>query len=110
MELEADRSARWTLELRKHWIRGKNVLLYGSVSDRFLVNGVYRGVTDFLPEFLRGIGYEVVVEYDLVDGFRCPTPEMLRLFQNISAPALRRTGRPSAGSEAVAAEPDGRGA
>jgi energy-coupling factor transporter ATP-binding protein EcfA2 len=45
-------------------------VLFGNVSDQFLLNGDYVLLEDFLQTYLLESGREIVVEYDTVDGLR----------------------------------------
>jgi len=69
MRIDPQRSSQWMVELHKQMVRCKHVLLYGNVSDQFLLNEEYRTLPQFLDEYFLDAGYEIVGQYDVVDGF-----------------------------------------
>src|ERR1700754_3082440 len=103
MEINALLSSRWVTEFHKRWVRGKNVLLHGNVADQFLVNDEYQDMPKFLGRFFESKGYELIVEYDFVEGFRVPD-ERRSLFSRLSG-ARRRTAR-SCGAQERAVLPE----
>src|SRR5947207_3279340 len=72
-------SSRWILDLEKQIQRRKHVLLYGNIHDQFLWCGEYLSVQEFLPTYFSQLGFDLVVRYDAVDGFRfADDPPILR--------------------------------
>ena len=82
MRIDPHRSSQWMVELHKQMVRCKHVLLYGNVSDQFLLNEAYRTLPQFLDEYFLDAGYEIVGQYDVVDGFRfCDDSGKGRMFK-----------------------------
>jgi hypothetical protein len=77
MNIDASNSSGWMTEFHKQVQRGKHVLLYGNVSDLFLLNGSYLSLQKFLADYLLGAGYELVGRYDVVDGLQTINPEKM---------------------------------
>lgn len=77
----------WLVEMDKQLRRGKHVLLYGNVEDRFLINqmGSFGTVnlTDALGFYLEQAGYDFITHYDLVDGLHVPDPDQEDLFSRM---------------------------
>lgn len=63
-------SSRWILEFEKQMQRRKHVLLYGNIHDQFLWRDEYLSLPEFLPSYFTHLGFELVIRYDMVDGFR----------------------------------------
>ena len=103
MEINALLSSRWVTEFHKRWVRGKNVLLHGNVADQFLVNDEYQDMQKFLGRFFQSKGYELIVEYDFVEGFRVPD-EKRSLFNRLSGDRRRAADSPGAQERAVLPE------
>ena len=96
-------SSPWMTSVDRQFIRGKHMLLYGNVYDRFLLNRAYCSMHDFLEHyFLRMRSYQVVARFDLVDGFQFPNAEMQALCLPIVQRATNttpQTTRVNPGSE-----------
>ncbi len=79
-----DQSATWMGEFHKQLVRGKHVLLYGNVLDHFYVTrtgetqGTYVSVPEFLRLYFGDEGYEVIGQYDIVDGLTFADPAAMR--------------------------------
>ncbi|MDO5581320.1 MAG: AAA family ATPase [Planctomycetia bacterium] len=95
----------WLVEMDKQLRRGKHVLLYGNVEDRFLIdqNGSFGtvGLTEALGFYLEQSGYAFVSHYDLVDGLHVPNPEQEDLFNQM----IRKSANPSRGSCSGSSDP-----
>ncbi len=92
MDISRHNSSPWMIELHNQLVRGNHVILHGNVSDVFLVNGRYLSLSEFLNEYLRGEGYQLVGWYDIVDGLRLAAPEMEPAFLRVAAPSVSRNG------------------
>ena len=90
MAIRQKSSSPWTVDFHNQLLRGKHVILHGNVSDVFLVNGRYLSLEEFLNEYLREEGYQVVGWYDIVDGLRLATAEMEPTFLRVAAPCASR--------------------
>ena len=77
MQLNRDNSPLWMIEFDKQLLRGKHVLLYGNVEDRFLlpVSGEVVSLSEFLNRYFCEAGYELVGHYDIVDGIQLADPQ-----------------------------------
>ena len=109
MRISPERSSQWMVEFDKQLIRGKQVLLYGSTADMFLLNGNYVALHEFLQQYFVESGYGVVGHYDVVDGLRFTDPDGMRpAFENIVAQALGGGPQPQPQAcDAAPAQPDG---
>jgi hypothetical protein len=109
MHIAPERSSQWMVEFDKQLVRGKQVLLYGSIADQFLLNGNYVPLHDFLRQYFVESGYGVVGQYDVVDGLQFSDPDEMRpTFESIVTQALGGQPRqepPEA--DAASASPDG---
>ena len=81
-------------EFHKHLVRGKHLLLYGNVLDHFYITpsddpqGRYVSVLEFLRLYFRDEGYEVIGNYDIVDGLSFADPAVMRpVFDGVVATA-----------------------
>ncbi|HLJ56758.1 MAG TPA: hypothetical protein VKT77_17095, partial [Chthonomonadaceae bacterium] len=63
-------SSRWVLDFEKQLQRRKHILLYGNIHDQFLWRDEYHALPEFLPAYFTRLGFELIVQYDPVDGFR----------------------------------------
>lgn len=73
-------TSAWQNEMHAQLERGKHVLLYGNVDDRYLLNEarprtVLLGAC--LNHYFLSQGYQLVVHYDLADGMRTAIPERM---------------------------------
>ena len=68
MTQAAKRSSRWIADFEKQLLRQKHVILYGNVHDQLLWRGAYQSANEFLRGFFRDQGFEVILQYDPVDG------------------------------------------
>lgn len=79
-------SSTWMREVDKQLVRGRQVLLYGNVFDRFLYarqqqgdqRSDYVSLTEFLKLYFQTEGYDLVVSYDLVDGLQTADPGVMQ--------------------------------
>lgn len=60
----------WMTELDKQLRRGKHVLLYGNVEDRYEHNGGFDTLNKFLNIYFLNRGYHAVIHYDIADNGR----------------------------------------
>lgn len=67
----------WMTELDKQLRRGKHVLLYGNVEDRYEFNGSYDPLDKCLNKYFLDRGYHGVIHYDIAEKGRV-FPEMAR--------------------------------
>jgi hypothetical protein len=88
MRIVGESSSAWMVEFHKQLLRGKHVLLYGNITDQFLLNGEYLSLQAFLGKCLREDGYELVGRYDVVDGLQLIDPAMEPRFEEIVRGAL----------------------
>ncbi|MBF0548199.1 MAG: ATP-dependent Clp protease ATP-binding subunit [Candidatus Riflebacteria bacterium] len=63
-------TSKWIDAFKKQLLRRKHILLYGNIHDQCLFNGNYFALSDFLQTFFQENGFEIVLRYDQVDGFR----------------------------------------
>lgn len=79
MHLTRDNAPLWMVELDKQLLRGKHVLLYGNVEDRFILpeSGEVASLPDFLNQYFCEAGYELVGHYDIVDGVQLADAETM---------------------------------
>jgi hypothetical protein len=66
----AEISSRFIVEVEKQLHRRRHVLLYGNIHDQFLWRGAYVTVDEFLNRYFLQLGFELITQYDPVDGFR----------------------------------------
>lgn len=76
----SDFASAWQNEMHAQLERGKHILLYGNVDDRYLLNEarprtVLLGAC--LNHYFLSQGYQLVVHYDLADGMRTAIPERM---------------------------------
>ena len=89
MRISPEQSSLWMVELDKQLHRGKQVLLYGNVTDQFLLNGRYVPLDGFLNEYFTSEGYGVVGYYDVVDGLKLIDPDSMQpAFDDIISRAM----------------------
>nr|VFK24600.1 MAG: hypothetical protein BECKMB1821G_GA0114241_100918 [Candidatus Kentron sp. MB]VFK27093.1 MAG: hypothetical protein BECKMB1821I_GA0114274_100234 [Candidatus Kentron sp. MB]VFK74910.1 MAG: hypothetical protein BECKMB1821H_GA0114242_101219 [Candidatus Kentron sp. MB] len=79
MQLNRDNSPLWMVEFDKQLLRGKHVLLYGNVEDRFLLpeSNKIVSLAEFLNRYFCEIDYELVGHYDIVDGIQLADPQQM---------------------------------
>jgi hypothetical protein len=63
-------SSRFILDVERQLHRRKHIVLYGNIYDQFLWRGAYTTVDDFLRTYFRELRFDIVAEYDPIDGFR----------------------------------------
>lgn len=108
MQLNRDNSPLWMVEFEKQLLRGKHVLLYGNVEDRFLLPGnrEIASLADFLNQYFCDAGYNLVGHYDIVDGIQLADPQQME-------PLLERLANPHDQTPTSASDPtskdEGRG-
>jgi ATP-dependent Clp protease ATP-binding subunit ClpA len=96
---QAPPSSRWIREFRDQLVRGRHVVLCGNVHDRFLCDGRYLTVQEFLQEyFLDTLHFEIVAHYDTVDGFRFARPEMSERFTSLCRARVMAAPTPGPGT------------
>lgn len=93
-------SSRWILDFEKQIIRGKHVLLYGNVHDQFLWNDVYYTAGEFLKSYFTDKGFDIVVTYDIIDGFRFAADGMRERFEEIRRQRIQEVHVGVSGSNA----------
>ena len=76
-------SSRWIIDFEKQIVRGKHVLLYGNVHDQFLRRGMYATPMDFLMAYAQELGFDVILQYDPIDGLGFAREEMRRTFDEL---------------------------
>lgn len=101
-------SSSWISNFHNHLMGGRQVILTDNVVDRFLVNGQYQSLSEFLDWYFREEGYEVVGHYDIVDGLRFVTPEMQAAFARVAAPRSPRNGGTAPSLNTRCQDPSGR--
>lgn len=72
MNVDPVSSPKWLCDMHRELLRGRQVLLYGNVSDEFLVDteqGSYVTLAEYLHRYFVEEGFQIVGRYDLVDGF-----------------------------------------
>jgi hypothetical protein len=84
----AEISSRFIVEVEKQLHRRRHVLLYGNIYDQFLWRGSYVTVDEFLTQYFLELGFEMIAQYDPVDGFRFGD------FQVVPAPPSERSQMP----------------
>lgn len=77
-------SARWIQEFEKYLYRRQHLILYSNIHDRFLWQGNYHGLSDFLDSYFLNVGFDVIVRYDPIDGFTFPQEGMGQLFEELA--------------------------
>jgi energy-coupling factor transporter ATP-binding protein EcfA2 len=95
MKITLERSSPWINEFQKRLWRGNNILLYGNIADQFLINGNYRSLSSFVKTYFEEEGYDIIAEYDLVDGLRYVNQKMQQEAQRLIRSAAG--GEPSNG-------------
>ena len=81
-------SSRFIVEVEKQIHRRRHVLLYGNIYDQFLWRGSYVTVDEFLNRYFLELGFELITQYDPVDGFRFGD------FEVVAAPPEDRSQMP----------------
>lgn len=84
----AHHSARWIQDFEKQIHRRQHVILYGNIHDQFLWRGNYQGIEDFLQAYFQDLTFDLVVNYDPIDGFRFAQPEMRSRFDQLARQRL----------------------
>lgn len=109
-------TSRWITELTNQVARGRHILLYGNVHDQFLWRGTYYGVSECVRTWLSERGFDLVVQYDPVDGLAFDTPDQRFRFDQLwrgalggSTPAPPPTSPPSPPPNGAGAAPPPRG-
>jgi hypothetical protein len=95
MKIISERSSQWIIDFQKRLWRGNNILLYGNIADQFLINGNYQSLSSFIKTYFTQEGYNIVAEYDLVDGLRYVDQKMQQKAQRLIKTAAG--GEPSTG-------------
>ena len=103
-------SARWIQEFEKHLYRRQHLILYSNIHDQFLWQGNYQGMGEFLNAYFLNLRFDLIVRYDLVDGFTFPQSEMRQLFdelarQRLAEQQLDRLGQSSTPTSKAIADP-----
>lgn len=102
MNIDSTTSSDWMTSFHKQIVRGRSVLLFGNVSDQFLLNGEYVLLEEFLRTYLKDSGRDLVAEYDTVDGLRLLDEEGMRQpFEQLlrgESPTLLSSDEPETGS------------
>ena len=89
MKIVSETSSKWMVELDTQMVRCKQVLLYGNIADQFLLNERYCTLAQFLSDYFVDEGYQIVGQYDIVDGFRFAKPAMFDAFDGIVRESLK---------------------
>ncbi|MCS7306487.1 MAG: AAA family ATPase [Thermoguttaceae bacterium] len=76
-------SPSWLAELHSQLARGRQVILWGNVADRFLNGENYQSLPEILENYFIGEGYQIVLHYDRADGVRFAKPEMATAFEEL---------------------------
>jgi len=95
MKIILEQSSPWILDFQKRLWRGNNILLYGNIADQFLINGNYQSLPGFVKTYFAEEGYEIIAEYDLVDGLQYVDQKMQEEAQRLIRNAVG--GDPSTG-------------
>ncbi len=66
----SERSSQWIVDFQKRLLRGNNILLYGNIADQLLINGNYQSLSSFIKTYFIEEGYNIIGEYDIVDGIQ----------------------------------------
>jgi len=77
-------SSRWLSELNKQLQRRQHSILYGNIHDQFLWRGVYQNIYELLTSYFQDLGFDIVVRYDVVDGFKFLNKEMSDRFNQLA--------------------------
>ncbi len=77
-------SSRFILEVEKQLHRRKHIVLYGNIYDQFLWSGFYTTVDDFLRSYFLEMSFDVVAEYDPIDGFQFADHQIVRALPETS--------------------------
>src|SRR5688572_27747589 len=89
MSIQAETSSPWMVEFEKQLVRGKHILLHGNVRDQFVLDGSHISCLDFLRTYFTRAGYEIVANYDIVDGMQFADPDRMQPeFRRIVTQAL----------------------
>lgn len=91
-------SPRWLRELDRFIALKNLILVHGNILDQisYPVRGeeetywTESDITLFFDRYLTGLCYEVVGFFDPVDGLRFPSPEIEKIFQQISAGKIQK--------------------
>jgi hypothetical protein len=62
-------SSRWITDFIKHHYHRLHTILSGNIHDQFLWRGNYQNLEDFLNCYFHDLGFEVIINYDPIDGF-----------------------------------------
>ena len=77
-------SSRWIQDFEKYLYRRQNLVLYNNIHDRYLWQGTYYSLTDFIDKYFINLGFDLIVRYDPIDGFTFPQPEMQELLDRLA--------------------------
>jgi len=78
MNIHRETSSHWMIDFQNQLMRGRHLILHGNIADQFLVNGIYNSLPQYLEWYFREEGYEVIAQYDIVDGFRLTAPSEMQ--------------------------------
>ena len=71
----ANHTSAWIEEFRRQLRRGRHVLIHGSVRDRAVFDGNFGSVRDAIDDTLAGLGYDLRIHHDPVDGMTYGDPK-----------------------------------
>ncbi len=77
-------SSRWITDFIKHRYHRLHTILYGNIHDQFLWQGNYQNLENFLTCYFQDLGFEIVVTYDMIDGFNFNSNEARTEFQDLA--------------------------
>lgn len=77
-------SSRWITDFIKHRYHRLHTILYGNIHDQFLWQGNYQGLEDFLTCYFHDLGFEIIVNYDPIDGFNFNNDRAKKTFNELA--------------------------
>lgn len=94
-------SSRWITDFIKHRYHRLHSIIYGNIHDQFLWQGNYQNLQNFLTCYFQDLGFEIIVTYDMIDGFNFNSDEARKEFQNLARNRLAEKHQASIGNSEI---------
>lgn len=76
-------SSSWIQKFENEHRNGQHTILHGNIHDKHLYRKGYWSVGDILTNYLTELGFNVIVRYNLTDGFNFAQDQMRQSFDNL---------------------------
>ncbi|MTF40328.1 AAA family ATPase [Cyanobacterium aponinum] len=94
-------SSRWITDFIKHRYHRLHSIIYGNIHDQFLWQGNYQNLENFLTCYFQDLGFEIIVTYDMIDGFNFNSDEARQEFQDLARNRLAEKHQGSLGNTQI---------